>query len=93
VWSGEPTAVIVPIELWRAIESERESAYLLKGETRAQSNRQFEQEREWLAENRDKFRGKWIALEREHLLAVGETAKEVFSKVSDQTPPAACNSN
>jgi hypothetical protein len=29
---GEPTAVIVPIELWREIESERETAYLLKSE-------------------------------------------------------------
>ena len=28
--SGEPTAVIVPIELWREIASERETAYLLK---------------------------------------------------------------
>jgi antitoxin YefM len=31
--SGEPTAVIVPIELWREIESERETAYLLKSAT------------------------------------------------------------
>jgi PHD/YefM family antitoxin component YafN of YafNO toxin-antitoxin module len=31
--SGEPTAVIVPIELWREIASERETAYLLKSET------------------------------------------------------------
>ena len=30
--AGEPTAVIVPIELWREIESERETAYLLKSE-------------------------------------------------------------
>jgi PHD/YefM family antitoxin component YafN of YafNO toxin-antitoxin module len=30
--SGEPTAVIMPIELWREIESERETAYLLKSE-------------------------------------------------------------
>ncbi len=29
---GEPTAVIVPIELWREIESERETVYLLKSE-------------------------------------------------------------
>jgi hypothetical protein len=29
---GEPTAVIVPIELWREIESERETAYLLKSD-------------------------------------------------------------
>ena len=27
--AGEPTAVLVPIELWREIESERETAYLL----------------------------------------------------------------
>ena len=31
--SGEPSAVIVPIEIWREIESERETAYLLKTET------------------------------------------------------------
>ena len=30
---GEPTAVIVPISLWREIESERETAYLLSSET------------------------------------------------------------
>lgn len=29
---GNPTAVIVPIELWREIESEEETAYLLKSE-------------------------------------------------------------
>jgi len=31
--TGKTTAVIVPIELWREIESERETAYLLKSET------------------------------------------------------------
>lgn len=30
---GEPVAVIVPIEVWREIESERETAYLLSSET------------------------------------------------------------
>jgi PHD/YefM family antitoxin component YafN of YafNO toxin-antitoxin module len=30
--NGQPTAVIVPIELWREIESEKETAYLLKSE-------------------------------------------------------------
>jgi antitoxin YefM len=30
--NGQPTAVIVPISLWREIESERETAYLLKSE-------------------------------------------------------------
>lgn len=30
--AGEPTAVIVPIELWREISSERETAHLLGSE-------------------------------------------------------------
>lgn len=30
---GNAVGVIVPIELWREIESERETAYLLKSET------------------------------------------------------------
>jgi len=30
---GAPKAVIVPIKLWRKIESERETAYLLKSKT------------------------------------------------------------
>ncbi len=34
--AGEPTAVIVPIELWREIASERETAYLLSSETMRQ---------------------------------------------------------
>ena len=31
--AGEPTAVIVPIDLWREIQSERETVYLLSSET------------------------------------------------------------
>ena len=31
--SGNPISVIVPIELWREIESEKETAYLLKSES------------------------------------------------------------
>jgi antitoxin YefM len=34
--TGNAVAVIVPIELWREIESERETAYLLKSETMRQ---------------------------------------------------------
>ncbi|MGH9902373.1 MAG: prevent-host-death protein [Pyrinomonadaceae bacterium] len=30
--SGNPVGVIVPIERWREIESERDTAYLLKSE-------------------------------------------------------------
>ena len=31
--NGNPVSVIVPIALWREIESERETAYLLKSES------------------------------------------------------------
>ena len=34
--AGEPTAVLVPIELWREIASERETAYLLKSDAMGQ---------------------------------------------------------
>ncbi len=34
--NGTPTAVIVPIDLWREIESERETAYLLKSKNMKQ---------------------------------------------------------
>jgi len=34
--AGEPTAVIVPIALWKAIASEPETAYLLKSEAMRQ---------------------------------------------------------
>lgn len=34
--TGNAVAVIVPIELWREIESERETAHLLKSETMRQ---------------------------------------------------------
>jgi len=34
--SGATVGVIIPIELWREIESERETAYLLKSENMKQ---------------------------------------------------------
>ena len=37
--TGKTTGVIIPIELWREIESERETAYLLKFEFRQKVGR------------------------------------------------------
>jgi PHD/YefM family antitoxin component YafN of YafNO toxin-antitoxin module len=34
--NGTPVAVIVPLSLWQEIQSERETAYLLKSETMKQ---------------------------------------------------------
>lgn len=45
-------------------------------------------EARWLAENRTRYAGRWIALQGRTLLAVGTTAREVFSQVKGQpTPP------
>jgi len=46
---GEPTAVIVPIELWRDIESERETAYLLKSEAMKRRLREAKQRQDGLS--------------------------------------------
>jgi len=42
----------------------------------------------WLAANRDRYAGLWIALQGEELLAVAPTAREVFAAVAgrDVTP-------
>jgi len=34
--NGQPVGVIVPIDVWREIESEKETAYLLKSHTMRQ---------------------------------------------------------
>jgi PHD/YefM family antitoxin component YafN of YafNO toxin-antitoxin module len=47
--AGEPTAVIVPIDLWREIESERETSYLLRSETMKQRLLAARQRREGLS--------------------------------------------
>ena len=46
--SGQTTAVIVPIELWRELESERETAYLLKSETMRRRLREAKDRQEGL---------------------------------------------
>ena len=60
---------------------------LEKLQRRARREIQFRQEMQWLAENRHGFSGQWIALQGERLLAVGATAREVFSQVADQAQP------
>ena len=42
----------------------------------------------WLAENRDRYSGRWIALDGNRLLAVGDSAREVYAAIVnyDGTP-------
>ena len=56
-------------------------------ERRMQRDRESRQELRWLAENRRRFSGRWIALEGDQLLAVGNTAKQVFLQVADRPRP------
>jgi hypothetical protein len=61
---------------------------LLRERTRSSSQRdQTDREMRWVADNRYRFRGQWIAVEGETLLAVGNTAKEVFEKVGKRPLP------
>jgi len=60
---------------------------LAQSQERALRSRQFQEETEWLAENKNRFSGQWIALQGRRLLAVGTTAREVFLKVANETAP------
>ena len=44
-------------------------------------------EMRWLAENRHRYVGQWVALEGSCLLASGATARDVFARVSDRPSP------
>lgn len=55
--------------------------------TRAMRSRSFQQEVQWLAENRNRFLGRWVALQGNVLLAEGATAREVFQQVAGQELP------
>lgn len=62
--------------------------HLAQYEQRAGRYEQFRQEMNWLAANKRRFAGRWIALEGYDLLAVGDTSREVFSQLpAHATPP------
>lgn len=56
-------------------------------EKRVDSHQKFSEEMNWLAANKRRFAGRWIALEGEHLLAVGNTSREVFSQLPANAAP------
>lgn len=78
-------ATVLDIHLWRAKAAPEEPG--TSGE-RSATGTHFQEELRWLAENKHKFIGAWIALQGMQLLAVGATAKEVFAKVAGlKSPP------
>jgi hypothetical protein len=50
-------------------------------------NHQFRRETAWLTANKHRYRGRWIAIEGDQLLAVGATSREVFSQLGTRTQP------
>lgn len=60
---------------------------LASSEQRTRCMRRHVEEMRWLAGNRHRYAGCWIALDGDQLLAVGATSKEVFLAVGGQTPP------
>ena len=62
-------------------------ALLTRMEQRAQRIVKVQREMKWLAENRSAYAGRWIALDGDRLLAVGDTSKEVFSQLTNCIEP------
>ncbi|MFN0062666.1 MAG: hypothetical protein ACKVPX_09125 [Myxococcaceae bacterium] len=54
----------------------------------AAERRRDELESAWLAENRDRYVGLWIALQGDELLAAAPTAREVFAAVAGRSATA-----
>jgi hypothetical protein len=52
-----------------------------------QMYQQAKDEMDWVAENRMRFNGRWIALSGRKLLAVGDSAREVFRETEHMIPP------
>ncbi|MGI9073511.1 MAG: DUF5678 domain-containing protein [Bryobacteraceae bacterium] len=63
-------------------------AALVQVHYRSERDGKHRQALRWLSENRNRYRGQWIALQGARLLATGKTAKEVYARVLDERPPA-----
>jgi hypothetical protein len=61
---------------------------LAQTQCRAERDDRHREAMGWLAANRQKYVGLWIALQGSRLLAIGRTAKEVYSRIRDERPPA-----
>ena len=43
----------------------------------------YKKAKKWIAENREKYLNKWVCLEGDKLIAVGEDGREVFQKAKE----------
>lgn len=80
----EEKAIPIDVQLGQAKNALHDLAH---SNEHASALGKFENEQEWLRENRQRYVGQWIALQGKQLLAVGASASEVFSLVADQHSP------
>ena len=52
-------------------------------EQRTERDHLHQEALEWLRTNKDKYAGQWVALHGSRLLAVGATAKEMYSRIGE----------
>jgi hypothetical protein len=82
--NSSPTRIAPPLESSRGLQRALESLRRMKD--RAQRDRRFKESMNWLAANRQQFRGQWVALEGGHLLASGRTGKELYAAIGRSSP-------
>lgn len=59
---------------------------LKRSQLRAAEMRRFQDSMRWLDRHRSSYRGQWVALDGEKLLAAYPSARQVFSEVGDLDP-------
>lgn len=67
-------------ELRESFREARDRAPAVEGGT-ADGSERARLEFSWLAENRERHAGRWVALEGDNLLAVADSAREVYAAV------------
>lgn len=83
-----PTALVQAHEGYSAPNLPGKLPGLARSVPNGTRDQQFRQEINWLAANKHRYAGRWIALEGDHLLAVGATSREVFAQLRDcDSPP------
>ena len=78
--SRQPAVSRTRVSVHRAIER------LAQMRKARQASGQFDDEMDWIAKNRHRFSGQWVALQGRVLVAAGTTAREVADAAKNRSP-------
>ncbi len=83
-----PSSPIASPQILERLKAHREQQRVseVKRKRREEEQRRWKIESTWLAQNRHLYRGQWIALDYDTLLAASFNADEVFDKVRGHVP-------